>query len=213
MTVPNFAFFSGDPDNLVGGNAAAMTDIQGPLYDRRQFLNTVLLPSLNATVSGSFVPGDIKPTCAATVQDGWLLCNGSSVLRIDYPNLFNALGGASSPYGLPDGSHFNLPDLRGRIPVGADTTGVRLAANRNLGNGSGAETHPLTLTQMPAHSHGNAVDSGGFVTAGIAGTALGFDSATGANRLRSVGATDTQGAGTAHNNMQPYQVVNWLVKT
>lgn len=58
-----------------------------------------------------------------TIPSGFLLCNGASILRASYPNLFTAIG---TVYGSVDGTHFNLPDLRDRIIVGAkqDDAGV-----------------------------------------------------------------------------------------
>src|SRR6185436_2450639 len=81
---------------------------------------------------------------------GWLLCDGRAVSRTAYPALFGAL---STVWGVGDGSTtFNLPDLRGRAPIGAGT-GTGLSA-RALGASVGAETHTLTTAQMPAHNHG-----------------------------------------------------------
>ena len=67
--------------------------------------------------------GDIPP-------DGWLLCNGDAVSRSDYSTLFAAIG---STYGVGDGeTTFNLPDLRGRMPMGLDNMGGS-NANRVIG--------------------------------------------------------------------------------
>lgn len=55
----------------------------------------------------------------SAAPSGWLLCDGSAVSRTTYAALFTALGGASSPWGLGDGSStFNLPDFREAAPVG-----------------------------------------------------------------------------------------------
>src|SRR5882757_1684373 len=48
----------------------------------------------------------------------WLLCDGSSVLRSDYPDLFAVVGVS---FGSVDGTHFNLPDLQGRAAIGQGT--------------------------------------------------------------------------------------------
>lgn len=79
---------------------------------------------------------------------GWLLCDGSSYLRADYPELFANLGGAASTWGLPDGTHFNVPDYRDRVPLGKSAT-------RALGSTGGEETHTLSSAEMPSHSHGD----------------------------------------------------------
>lgn len=74
---------------------------------------------LNASVTSGgasqLVPsGVIMSFAGATAPTGWLLCNGAAISRTIYGNLFTALGGASSPYGLGDGSTtFNLPNCQG----------------------------------------------------------------------------------------------------
>lgn len=53
--------------------------------------------------------------------NGFLLCNGASVARAMYPDLFNIIG---TTYGAVDSEHFNLPDLRDKFIEGADTGGA-----------------------------------------------------------------------------------------
>jgi microcystin-dependent protein len=96
-----------------------------------------------------------------TPPTGWLLCDGSAVLRATYSALFTLIGTA---YGAGDGSTtFNVPDLRGRVPVGkgshanvdvlGDNDGSALA-NRQPG-------HRHTVTD-PGHQHGVSIyNSGG----------------------------------------------------
>lgn len=65
-------------------------------------------------------PGIIEIWPGNTPPDGWLLCNGQAVSRTTYANLFSVLGTA---YGQGDGSTtFNVPDVTGRVPVGANGT-------------------------------------------------------------------------------------------
>src|SRR3954447_6125965 len=99
--------------------------------------------------------GDLKPSAAATPPPGWLVCDGSAVSRSTFATLFGAIGTA---YGAGDGSTtFNLPDLRGRVPVGAGT-GAGLTA-RTLGAAGGEENHTLSAAEMPSHNHGGATGS------------------------------------------------------
>ena len=56
---------------------------------------------------------------ASTAPTGWAICDGSTLSRTTYALLFARLGGASSPWGLPDGSTFKLPDFRGVFMRGA----------------------------------------------------------------------------------------------
>lgn len=127
-----------------------------------------------------------------TIPSGWLECNGQSVVRATYPNLFTAWG---TTYGSVDGSHFNLPDLRGRNPLGASSS---------LGTTGGEKTHPLIEAEMPSHDH----------TAPLMGTYLENNSS--GSDLVGVGThtttTASSGSGTAHQNLQPYITMKYIVR-
>lgn len=98
--------------------------------------------------------GTVAQFAGAAAPAGWLVCDGAAVARATYPALFAALGGTASPWGVPGGaggSTFNVPDLRGRAPVGVGT-GSGLTA-RALAGAGGAETVTLAIGQVPGHSH------------------------------------------------------------
>ena len=82
----------------------------------------------------------------ANIPAGYLLCNGASLLRASYPALFSAIG---TIYGAADGSHFNLPDYRDRMMIGAyqDDSGV---PKTNVTGALTASGGNITLT----HSNG-----------------------------------------------------------
>jgi microcystin-dependent protein len=106
--------------------------------------------------------GSIVIWAGVAAPTGWLLCQGQAISRTTYALLYSALGGASSPYGQGDGtSTFNVPNLKGRIPVGLDSAQTEFDA---LGETGGAKTVTLTTAQMPVHSHTNTVTSNGGVT-------------------------------------------------
>lgn len=93
--------------------------------------------------------GMISPFAGSSSPEGWLICDGAAVSRTTYAVLFGLVG---STYGIGDGSTtFNVPDLRGRAPIGAGT-GAGLTA-RSLAAAVGAETHTLTTAQLASHSH------------------------------------------------------------
>lgn len=107
-----------------------------------------------------------------------------------------------TPYGLGDGSTtFNVPNLKGSVPVGLDTTAAEFAG---LGETGGAKTHTLVTGEMPAHTHTGTF---GDLT-GSAGAAV----YSAANRTAASIATDSTGGGGAHNNLQPYVTMNYIVK-
>jgi microcystin-dependent protein len=123
--------------------------------------------------------GTVKAWTGATIPTNWMLADGRALNRAAYPDLFTALGSTSSPWGLPDGASFNIPDLRGRMLVGSGTGvgggatgtgkpagGVALAA-RSLAGWGGEERHALITAELAVHNHGGATGAG---TSGYADT-------------------------------------------
>jgi len=128
---------------------------------------------------------------------GWLLCDGAAVSRSTYATLFGIIGTA---YGAGDTTTtFNLPNLKGKVPVGLDSSQTEFDT---LGETGGAKTVTLTEAQMPGHTH--AYGFGGGTTGGAYITQA-SPSGTFAN-------STTAGSGEAHPNLQPYIVVNYIIK-
>lgn len=146
--------------------------------------------------------GMIVPFGGVQPPTGWLLCDGSAVSRSTFSALFAILGTA---FGAGDGSTtFNLPNLKGRVPVGQDTTQTEFDV---LGETGGAKTHTLTIAEMPAHAHeGNRTTGSGASNYGIPPSNNTFSTNSG------TAATINTGGGGAHNNLQPYQVVNYIIR-
>ena len=93
--------------------------------------------------------GVIRFFGGSVIPDGWLACDGSSVSRINYGNLFKVIG---TTYGVGNSNTtFTLPDMRGRMPICAGT-GTSLTA-RTLGSTVGAETATLSEANMASHTH------------------------------------------------------------
>lgn len=127
------------------------------------------------------------------------------------------------PYGAGDGSTtFNLPDKRGRTSVGRDDMGGTAAGRMTaagsgvtgtgLGSAGGAETHTLTAAQIPAHQHNLDASGNSYYLMRTTGGSVGLTSGTGLAVSTSQVAANTGGGG-AHNNTQPSQVDNWIIKT
>jgi microcystin-dependent protein len=154
-------------------------------------LNTIV----NTTIPNATPTGTIVMFGGASAPTGWLLCNGQSTAS--YAALAAVVGA-------------NVPDLRGRAPIGVGT-GTGLTA-RALGDITGTETHALTEAQMPAHTHNispSMIVGGGHVNSPSTGTAY---SPVGDNPTSAVSITST-GSGAAHPNMQPSLAVNFIIKT
>jgi microcystin-dependent protein len=182
-----------------------------------------------------FSTGDIKTSLFPT-QAGWRLCDGATLLTTDVPAamLRTALVSASNPFGV-SGADPKLPDLRGRAVVGTGS-GAGLTT-RALGASGGEETHPLSVTELPSHNHGGSTaggatpdhkhggDSGNLfvmnVGAGVGGqtgstmytaAALAGLSGLADRSLAHDHTINSQGGNGAHNNMQPFVAINYLVK-
>lgn len=135
-----------------------------------------------------------------------------------------------SPWGGITATNFAVPDLRGRTLVALDNlggtdAGVLSVANA-LGAPGGAETHTLTSTEMPVHSHG-VNDPGHFHTvnfntgagagAGLANPVVSTPPHNASAGYVNVGSTgisiQNAGSGGAHNNLQPYALCGVIIKT
>lgn len=100
--------------------------------------------------AGKEVPGVVKDYAGATLPVGYLFCDGASLLRADYPELFLAIG---TTYGAADSTHFNVPDVKGRVIAGKDNMGGS-SSNRltspidgdTLGAAGGNEAHTHDLS-------------------------------------------------------------------
>lgn len=185
------------------------------------------IPVLDSSgdLAAGFIPNSAKPPTGSmmiwltnSAPTDWLLCYGQAVSRTTYADLFAVL---STVFGVGDGSTtFNLPDLRGRFPLGQDDMGGS-SANRvtdtdadTLGGADGDEFVTLTAAQLPAHDHSPLsaevyFDLGGAVTERYIGTngSVTVNGSTMGNRLATVGNDE------AHDNMPPFITVNYIIKT
>ena len=151
------------------------------------------------------VPYTFAPT-------GWAFCQGQVMPINQFQALFALIG---VTYGGNGVTTFNLPDLRGRVPISAGQgTGLQ---NYNLGQAAGSENLTLTTAQMPTHNHGiQAVDDdpasgspAGAYPADISspgGYASSAPTTTMANNMVSM-----SGGGGSHPNLQPYLTLNYII--
>lgn len=106
---------------------------------------------------GTVPTGAFFPYMGAAAPVDFLLCDGSLVMQATYPALFAVIGHAGSAGVDPGGGQFQLPDLRGRVPVGVDNMGGVdagiLSVPNTLGHSAGFEAITLTTAQIPAHAH------------------------------------------------------------
>lgn len=139
-----------------------------------------------------------------TPGTGWLECDGASLLRADYPELFEALG---TQWGAVDGTHFNIPDFRSRSPMGQGRLDGNIANPLyQLGNEFGELSHALTVGELAPHSHTNPVPPYGLVVGGS--NQVPFGAGLG---LAGIGDTGSAGSGAAHNTVHPVTVVRFFI--
>jgi len=104
-------------------------------------------------------PGVILPYGGDDAPDGWLLCNGQEVSREDYQELFSAIRFKFGPESQVTPGFFKVPDMRGRLPLGADNIGgtsadiVTAGSADVIGALDGSETKIIDVTNLPEHQH------------------------------------------------------------
>ena len=149
--------------------------------------------------------GSVIEYAGDTAPNGWLICDGSAISREIYANLFEVIG---LTFGGGDGTTtFNIPNLKGKIPVGLNSDDSDFNI---LGKAGGEKTHILTSNEMPSHNHRQTVTAS---RSGSGNTYVSWN----ANNLtgsKDTGARNTlnTGGGQAHNNLQPYIVLNYIIK-
>lgn len=139
---------------------------------------------------------------------GYAFCNGALIAISQNSALFSLLG---TMYGGDGRTTFGLPDLRGRVPLGmGQGPGLQ---DYVQGQVAGTETVTLITTQIPAHNHTVNANSG---DANEGSPANAFPSGGGAynsaaNVAMNPGMIGQAGGNQPHQNMQPFQVLNWII--
>ncbi|MGA7498481.1 MAG: tail fiber protein [Isosphaeraceae bacterium] len=153
--------------------------------------------------------GEISPVAFNFAPQGWALCNGQLLPINQNQALFALLG---TTYGGDGVSNFALPDLRGRVIVSS-------SSNYPLGGTGGVEAVTLNVTQIPSHSHapvcstgtGSAAVPSGLVWAGSSSNETLYQTGSGPNGSMAPGLITSSGNSQPHSNLQPFQVVNFII--
>lgn len=133
--------------------------------------------------------GTVIMRSATATPDGYLPCEGQAVLRASYASLDALYSAEGYLWGSGDGvTTFNVPDFRGRFPLGVGTGTAADATAHPLGATGGEETHSLEFSELPL----STVDVDGAETSTV--------------------AADNTGPEVPHNNMPPYSAVKFFVK-
>lgn len=136
---------------------------------------------------------------------GWAFCNGQFLPINQNQPLFSLLG---TTYGGNGQTTFALPDLRGRAPF-------HEGSGFTLGQAGGAQSHTLTMSELPAHVHfANAATGDGDVPIASGNMFGAFNNGYGAPAgftPLNPATISNVGGSQAHNNMSPYLVLNFVI--
>lgn len=232
------------PNSFAAGTAAVASQVNANFTAVKSFVEAlssganidagvITTAKLDSGVTNLFVPvGGLVQFAGATAPAGgkWMLADGSAISRSSYAALFALIG---TTYGVGDGATtFNLPNLKGRVPVGLDAAQTEFDV---LGETGGVKSVTLTAAQsgLPSHAHSitdvshshgvngeeavnvqdilngdpqRVLESSLSNTASNENTALSFTGITGTQSVTAANASQ------AHDNLQPYLVVNYLIR-
>ncbi len=198
-----------NPHTWVSGEIITGAHLNQEVRDNTNYLKEHEVPT-----------GALIMFAAAAAPAGYLLCDGSSVSRAGYAALFAVIG---TTYGSVDGTHFTLPDMRSRVPIGSGA-GSGLTA-RTLGSSGGDEEVTLTTVELPAHDHDvgahihdlksftydvPTTSSPTFPMINQSGGSVGTITTEGASGATN---TSTEGDGDPFSIMNPFLAVNFIIKT
>jgi microcystin-dependent protein len=138
---------------------------------------------------------------------GWMFCEGQQLPISENETLFQLIG---TTYGGDGESTFNLPDLRGRIPI-HQGNGFILAEN------GGVEEVTLTTQQIPVHNHAFLANGGagslstpnGNLLAGSVSIDMFREDLPSVNMANNM--VGPVGGSQPHTNFQPYLCVNYIL--
>lgn len=160
--------------------------------------------------------GSIIAFAGQTAPAGWLLCDGRTLTAAAYPALSAVLG---TSFGANGAGTFKLPDLRGRFPLGTNPAPLPdVPTIRPLAQAGGEESHVLTTSEMPAHSHEQKFSTelaqnytGAYVAGGNYSSGPRVMRRDDFNSQSALPIAEA-GGGAAHNNMPPFVVLNFIIK-
>lgn len=196
---------------------------------RKAYVDSILPVGIIQPFAGSVAP-----------SSSWLFCQGQAVSRSTYASLFSVIGTAYGAG--DGSTTFNLPNLQGRIPVGRDTGQTEFDVLGETGGAKthtlvvgempshthvqNAHTHTVS---DPGHAHSDSSalgdwlmtefgsannldlhDGGGSLSYGTTNATA--SATTGITVQNATAVNQNTGGDGAHNNLQPYVVVNYLIK-
>lgn len=161
--------------------------------------------------------GEIKAVAYNFAPKRWSACNGQAMPLSTNQALYSLLG---VQFGGNGQTNFNLPDLRGRTPVGIGNS-PSLNITYTQGMAGGMDFVSLNQTQIPAHNHGfSATSQGGSSPNLVGNTPQNATLATASVNYYTSGMPDTAliaesvvpaGGGQPHINTQPSLALMYII--
>jgi microcystin-dependent protein len=151
--------------------------------------------------------GEIRMFAGNFAPAGWMFCEGQQLPISENETLFQLIG---TTYGGDGETTFNLPDLRGRIPI-HQGNGFALAEP------GGAEEITVTVNQIPAHAHPLLANGGQGSSNSATNNVLAASPTLDLYReaqptvALSPAAVGSSGGSQPHTNLQPYLGINFII--
>jgi len=193
-----------------------------PRIPRRSFLSRFLAFAAGGALAGPATRAFAAPSATSGYDPflgeiamvafnfapvGWAMCQGQLLAIAQNQALFSLLG---TQYGGNGVTTFALPNLQGRVPL-------CMGSGYVIGQMGGEAVHVLTANEIPAHSHAMMADAAN----GTSETPTGLHPARNPAGLPTYGAgaaaamaantIATTGGSQAHNNLQPYLTLNFII--
>ena len=172
-------------------NATNLNHLEQGLKDLETYILT------GGSVFGGNNPiGSISLWNTNTPPTGYLICDGATYSKSQYPDLYDALG---SDYQI-SAEQFKVPDFRGLVPIGAGTHQDTNSKSKTftLGAEYGEYEHKLVALELPRLGVTFADTSGNFNCPYVGEQGGNFSA--------------DQNGDTPHNNIQPSLTVNFIIK-
>lgn len=225
---------------MAGGDASQMPAALDPNWINRKFeaieqWQREMMPSVAQSVTGivteitaRFPIASVIPCVTLTAPTGWWMANGGLHNIVDGPDLFAHFAsefGAGNYFGGDGITTFGVPLVNGRTVVGYDPSQAEF---NTVGETGGAKTHTLSAGEMPGHTHtfsgsdtashshgmgmlASSTPGSGAVSMTAAGSYT-WNTNSASVTISIAGTTSSAGGNGAHNNLQPYIALPYIIK-
>ena len=151
--------------------------------------------------------GEIRIFAGNFAPAGWMFCEGQLLPISENDALFQLIG---TTFGGDGEETFQLPDLRGRVPVHQSSSYI-------LGEMAGVESVTLTVQQIPVHNHAAIVSTAAGANSDPSAQLIGqhptmsIFAASAPTVTMNAQSLSPSGGSQPHDNFQPYLCVNFII--